>query len=103
MKRKCSVSYDAMKSMSLASGMMVFGATCDSIKKEWPECEKVEDAYTKFDDSEENGVWQKIPLKLFVLYSKIIQSSFHCILTGEAGITQKAPLIFPVLDTPIII
>lgn len=33
----------AIKSMSLASGMMVFGAACDSIKKEWPECEKVEE------------------------------------------------------------
>ena len=41
--------------MSLASGMMVFGAACDSIKKEWPECEKVEDAYTKFDDSIEKA------------------------------------------------
>lgn len=45
----------AIKSMSLASGMMVFGAACDSIKKEWPECEKVEDAYTKFDDSIEKS------------------------------------------------
>jgi len=45
----------AIKSMSLASGMMVFGAACDSIKKEWPECEKVEDAYTKFDDSIEKA------------------------------------------------
>jgi hypothetical protein len=45
----------AIKSMSLASGMMVFGVACDSIKKEWPECEKVEDAYTKFDDSIEKA------------------------------------------------
>ena len=45
----------AIKSMSLASGMMVFGGACDSIKKEWPECEKVEDAYTKFDDSIEKA------------------------------------------------
>ena len=45
----------SLKSMSLASGMMVFGAACDSIKKEWPECEKVEDAYTKFDDSIEKA------------------------------------------------
>ena len=41
--------------MSLASGMMVFGAACDSIKKEQPECEKFEDAYTKFDDSIEKA------------------------------------------------
>ena len=45
----------AIKSMSLASGMMVLGAACDSIKKEWPEWEKVEDAYTKFDDSIEKA------------------------------------------------
>ena len=45
----------AIKSMSLASGMMGFGAACDSIKKEWPEWEKVEDAYTKFDDSIEKA------------------------------------------------
>lgn len=32
----------SIKSISLASGMMVFGAVCDSIKKEWPECEKEE-------------------------------------------------------------
>ena len=29
----------AIKSMSLASGMMVFSAACDSIKK-WPEVQK---------------------------------------------------------------
>ena len=45
----------AIKSMSLASGMMVLGAACDSIKKEWSEWEKVEDAYTKFDDSIEQA------------------------------------------------
>ena len=45
----------AIKSMSLASGMMVLGAACDSIKKECPEFEKVEDAYTKFDDSIEKA------------------------------------------------
>lgn len=45
----------SIKSLSLASGMMVFGAVCDSIKKEWPECEKVEEAYTKFDDSIEKA------------------------------------------------
>lgn len=45
----------AIKSMSLASGMMFFGVACDSIKKEWPECEKVEDAYTKFYDSIEKA------------------------------------------------
>lgn len=41
--------------------------------------------------------------KLFIFNSKIIKSIFHCILTGEAGITQKALFILPVLDTPIII
>ena len=45
----------AIKSMSLASGMMVLGAACDSITKEWLEWEKVEDAYTKFDDSIEQA------------------------------------------------
>ena len=45
----------SIKSISLASGMMVFAAACDSIKKKWPECEKVEDAYTKFDDSIEKA------------------------------------------------
>lgn len=45
----------AIKSMSLAFGMMVLGAACDSIKKEWQECEKIEDAYTKFDDSIEKA------------------------------------------------
>lgn len=45
----------AIKSMSLASGMMVFGAACDSIKKEWPEFEKVEESYMKFDDSIEKA------------------------------------------------
>ena len=45
----------SIKSMSLASGMMVFGAACDSIKKEWPECEKVEDAYTKFDEKKKKA------------------------------------------------
>ena len=38
----------AIKSMSLASGMMVFGAACDSIKKEWPECEKEEINFFSF-------------------------------------------------------
>ena len=45
----------AIKSMSLASGMMVLGVACDSITKEWLEWEKVEDAYTKFDDSIEQA------------------------------------------------
>ena len=45
----------SIESLSLASGMMIFGAVCDSIKKEWPECEKVNDAYTKFDDSIEKA------------------------------------------------
>ena len=37
-----------LKSMSLASGMMVLGAICDSIKKEWPEFNRLEEAYAKF-------------------------------------------------------
>lgn len=52
----------AIKSMSLASGMMVFGAACDSIKKEWPECEKVEESYTKFDDSIEKPCYNQLGL-----------------------------------------
>lgn len=46
----------SIKSISLASGMMVFDAACDSIKKEWPECDNVIKAYTKFDNSIEKAV-----------------------------------------------
>ena len=52
---------------------------------------------------EGNSVWEKTYLILFVLYSKIIQSSFHSILTGEAGITQKASFCLPVLDATVIV
>ena len=51
-----------IKNMSLASGMMVVGAACDSITKEWLEWEKVEDAYTKFDDSIEQACNKQLGL-----------------------------------------
>ena len=58
----------AIKSMSLASGMMVLGAACDSIKKEWSEWEKVEDAYTKqlYDNRIKNFNPSKIACKILM-------------------------------------
>ena len=41
-------------------------------------------------------------LNLFIPNPKIIQNRFHRILSGEAGIPQKAPLILPVLEATVV-
>ena len=69
----------SIKSLSLASGMMVLGAVCDSIKKEWPEFEKVEDAYTKFDDSIEKACNNQLGLTPAVVnYGKDFLDELNC-------------------------
>ena len=71
-----------LKSMSLASGMMVLGAICDSIKKEWPEFNRLEEAYAKFDNSIEKALENKSGLTpTIVKYGKVFINELNSFKT----------------------
>lgn len=74
----------SLKGMTLICGMIVFAAACKSIKKDWPEYDKVADAFNRFDDSIKKKLESQSPIGS-------TQINYGKTFLGELNTFQKLP------------